>query len=119
MQAQRKLLSKLLQLLQLRMQQAGLWQVSPPAATAFSSQEPFCVDTMALEQWLKHLFIPRMQAILDAEAPLPSACSLTPQVEMQLDHSSQALVSEVTLAIDLLLTEGKVPAASLLKQAGG
>ena len=112
---QRKLLGKLLQLLELRMQQADLWQVSRPEARAFESQEPFCVDTMSLEQWLRYVFIPRMQALLDAVAPLPSACALTPQVEMQLDSRSQALVSEVTLAIDLLLTKGKVPSCHLLQ----
>lgn len=98
------------------MQKTDLWQVAHPEPEALESQEPFCVDTLSMEQWLKFVFIPRMQALLDAGAPLPEACALTPQVEMQLPSQSQAAVSEVTQAIDDLLTEGKTPPASLLKQ---
>ena len=117
MTARKKILYKLLILLEVRLQKTGHWQVAHPEPAAFASQEPFCVDAMSLEQWLKHLFIPRMQAILDADAPLPQACALTPQVEMQLPSSSQAAISEVTQAIDQLLTQGKTPPARLLRKA--
>lgn len=116
MSARKKLLYKLLVLLEIRLKKTGDWQVDLPTPEAFTSQEPFCVDTMSMEQWLKHIFIPRMQALLDADAPLPEACALSPQIEMQLPSSSQVLIIEVTQAIDDLLTEGKTPPAHLLKQ---
>lgn len=118
MQAKKKIVYKLVYLLEVRLQATGDWQVAPPKPEAFASQEPFCVDTMSYPQWLKYVFIPRMQALLDADAALPQQCALTPQLEMQLPSKSQAAVGEVTQAIDDLLTEGKTPPASLLKQAG-
>lgn len=29
------------------------WQSAPPQASAFTSTEPFCIDTMSAEQWLQ------------------------------------------------------------------
>lgn len=113
--ARAQLLKKLLHLLEQRLQQTDHWQVMPPAPEAFNSTEPFCVDSMSLQQWLRYVFIPRLQAIIDAEAPLPDSCSVTPQVEMALNCHKKARVMEVTLAIDLLLTEKKTPPLQLLK----
>ncbi|WP_404416613.1 YqcC family protein [Marinospirillum sp.] len=116
MRANNKLTYKLLLLLEIRLKETDNWQIPHPEADAFTSQEPFCVDTMSCQQWLKHVFIPRMQALLDAEAPLPQACALTPQVEIQLPSQDQALITEVTQALDDWLTEGRVPPAQLLRQ---
>jgi len=111
-----KLLSKLLHLLEDRLKQTGAWQVAQPDAAAFNSSAPFCVDTMSLEQWLRYLFIPRMRALVDADKGLPPDCAITEQIEMVFTCKEKARVMEVTLAIDKLLTERKVPPASLLKQ---
>lgn len=48
-----------------------LWQPSPPAAEAFLSEQPFALDTMQPHEWLQWIFIPRMQALIDAKAELP------------------------------------------------
>jgi len=111
-----KLLSRLLHLLESRLKQIDAWQVIQPEASAFNSHSPFCVDTMSLEQWLRYLFIPRMRALIDAGKGLPTSCAITEQVEMVLTNKEKARVMEVTLAIDQLLTEQKIPTASLLKQ---
>lgn len=111
-----KLLSKLLHLLESRLNEIGAWQVTQPDATAFNSTTPFCVDTMSLEQWLRYLFIPRIQALIDAGGRLPSSCAITEQIEMVFTNQKKARVMEVTLAIDQLLTEQKIPPISLLKQ---
>jgi|AntRauTorckE6833_2_1112554.scaffolds.fasta_scaffold16868_2 uncharacterized protein YqcC (DUF446 family) len=116
MRARKKLIFKLITLLEIRLQQSGHWQVASPEPEAFDSQEPFCVDAMSLQQWLKFVFVPRMQALLDSPAPLPNQCSITPQVEMQLETASLEQITEVTQAIDLLITEGKVPPTQLLRQ---
>ncbi|GLR63310.1 YqcC family protein [Marinospirillum insulare] len=111
-----KLLNKLLNLLEKRLKHINAWQVAQPDPAAFNSQTPFCVDTMSLEQWLRYIFIPRMQALIDAGKQLPTHCAITEQVEMVLSNNEKARVMEVTLAIDKLLTEQKIPSASLLKQ---
>ncbi|MEC5317898.1 YqcC family protein [Brenneria populi subsp. brevivirga] len=60
------------------------WQLSPPEASAFASNEPFCIDTMRAEQWLQWVLLPRMRALLDSGAPLPTKFSLSPYFEQAL-----------------------------------
>lgn len=111
-----KLLTRLLSLLEERLKQTGCWQVTQPEATAFNSSTPFCVDTMSLEQWLRYVFLPSMQALIDTGKNLPASCAITEQVDLVLNSQEKARVMEVTLAIDQLLTEQKVPPVSLLKE---
>ncbi|EHD22857.1 MULTISPECIES: YqcC family protein [Brenneria] len=61
------------------------WQTSPPEASAFASVEPFCIDTMRAEQWLQWVLLPRMHALLDGGAPLPTEFSLLPYFEEALE----------------------------------
>ncbi len=42
----------------------NLWTTAPPTAEQLASREPFCVDTMAFEQWLQWVFIPKMNELL-------------------------------------------------------
>ncbi|BFU59705.1 MULTISPECIES: YqcC family protein [Rodentibacter] len=66
------------------MQRLNLWQAMPPAQEAFLSQEPFSLDTMAPEEWLQWVFIPRMQALLESGAPLPNQIAISPYIEEAL-----------------------------------
>ncbi|WP_067707536.1 MULTISPECIES: YqcC family protein [unclassified Erwinia] len=72
------------------LQDAGLWQSCAPTTTAFESQEPFCVDTMTPEQWLQWVFLPRMQALLDSQSPLPEKLAIAPYYEMALEGAVPA-----------------------------
>ncbi|MGM3161416.1 YqcC family protein [Dickeya undicola] len=62
-----------------------LWPTSAPDEAAFASQEPFCIDTMVAEQWLQWVFLPRMHALLDSGAPLPTRLAILPYFEMAFD----------------------------------
>ncbi|OOF62686.1 YqcC family protein [Rodentibacter sp. Ppn85] len=73
-----------LDLLQQTMQSLNLWQSSPPAREAFLSEEPFSLDMMAPEEWLQWVFIPRMYALLESGAPLPSQIAISPYIEEAL-----------------------------------
>ncbi|WP_411706173.1 YqcC family protein [Edaphovirga cremea] len=64
------------------MRDLSLWQSLPPEPKSFESVEPFCVDTMNAEQWLQWVLIPRMHALLDQNAPLPTRFAITPYFEM-------------------------------------
>lgn len=116
MSKQAKIVQRLLLVLRQRLQEIDAWQVPRPEAAAFTSSLPFCVDTMSLEQWLRYVFMARMQALLDAQVALPVSCALTEQVEMQMQHKNKARVMEVTQALDAFLTANTVPAARLLKE---
>lgn len=80
-----QLVRERLQAIEQALHDAGLWQTCAPNSEAFESQEPFCVDTMMPIQWLQWVLIPRMQALLAAESPLPVKLALAPYYEMALE----------------------------------
>lgn len=72
--------------LELELLRLGVWSVQGPARGQLASTEPFCVDTMAFEQWLQWVFIPRMQLHADQGLALPGGCRVTPMGEQALGH---------------------------------
>src|SRR5690606_26562908 len=58
-----------------------LWSTFPPDARALESTLPFCCDTLPLEQWLQFIFLPRMQALVDARLSLPGKIGILPIAE--------------------------------------
>lgn len=83
------------------MRQLDLWSEVPPEAEAFESVEPFSVDTMNAEQWLQWVLVPRMFALLAAEANLPTRFAITPYFEVALPDASR-LLAELQRLDDLL-----------------
>lgn len=75
-----------LQAIEQSMRELALWQLTPPEAEAFASTEPFCVDSMLAEEWLQWVLLPRMHALLDANAPLPTRFAITPYFEEALKN---------------------------------
>lgn len=73
-----------LQAIEQSMRDLALWQLTPPEAEAFASTEPFCIDSMLAEEWLQWVLLPRMHALLDANAPLPTRFAITPYFEEAL-----------------------------------
>lgn len=59
----------------------GWWSAVAPAVERLASVEPFCVDTLAFEEWLQWIFLPRMKLIIEQAAPLPAACAIQPMAE--------------------------------------
>ncbi len=86
------------------MQRLNLWQAVPPAQEAFLSQEPFSLDTMAPEEWLQWVFIPRMQALLESGAPLPNQIAISPYIEEALKEFDEltALLAPLVALEELL-----------------
>ena len=73
-----------LQAIEQAMRDLTLWQATPPEPEAFSSSEPFCVDRMRAEEWLQWVLLPRMMALLDAQAPLPTRFMIAPYFEVAM-----------------------------------
>ncbi|WP_363122066.1 YqcC family protein [Gilliamella apicola] len=69
--SQVKLFEKQLELIIEELQKNALWQTSPPNPNAFLSEQPFALDTMQAHEWLQWIFIPRMRALIEANANLP------------------------------------------------
>ena len=60
----------------------GGWSVTAPDARALASCEPFCVDTLAFDQWLQWVFLPRMKIILETGEALPAVSGVLAMAEM-------------------------------------
>ncbi len=54
----------------------GKWDKTSPDSSALASKQPFCVDTLAFEQWLQWIFLPRMKLALEETRPLPANSSI-------------------------------------------
>ena len=74
--------------LEAEMRALGWWEEEKPSATALASQQPFCVDQLAFEQWLQWIFLPRMKAIVEAGQPLPTQSAIFVYAEECLRHLS-------------------------------
>lgn len=76
-----------------------LWQMQPPSPAALASEQPFCMDTLSLPQWLQFVFLPRMYALIGAGSALPTACGIRPMAEEHF-RNSQLPVRPLLLALD-------------------
>ncbi|MGM0858569.1 MAG: YqcC family protein [Pseudomonadota bacterium] len=88
---------------------ANLWRMPTPEASAFTSQQPFCIDTMSLLQWLRFVFIARLYALADAGGSLPAKCDVAPAIAEHLKQenvraSDHLLVVRAVERIDELVT---------------
>jgi uncharacterized protein YqcC (DUF446 family) len=59
----------------------GLWSLTPPSTIALASTAPFACDTLAFEQWLQFIFIPKMQQLIDTQSSLPSQMAIAPMAQ--------------------------------------
>jgi len=87
-----------------------LWRMERPPEHAFTSQQPFCIDTMALPQWLRFVFIVRLESLVQAQATMPAKCDVTPAVEACLiqegaSSTQQLLMRQAVERVDRLVTE--------------
>lgn len=63
------------------LRQLGLWDKIPPSTEALASDQPFCVDTLTLPQWLQFVFLPTLYQMLEEEQALPDKCGIAPMAE--------------------------------------
>lgn len=95
--------------LEAAMKAANLWRMPTPDVEAFASQEPFCIDTMSLPQWLRFVFVARLNALIEAQAPLPAKCDVAPAmaaylIQEKVRASDQVLVLRAVEKVDELVT---------------
>ncbi|MBA2780000.1 YqcC family protein [Billgrantia kenyensis] len=96
--------------LEATMKATNMWRMSTPAPEAYESQQPFCIDTMELPQWLRFVFIARLDALVEARAPMPATCEVAPVVDTYLAQqgsraSDRLLMCKAVEEIDRLVTE--------------
>lgn len=90
------------------MRMLGLWGVEVPLPSAFESDTPFFLDTMALHEWMQWVFVARFRALLEGGFPLPSQCAVAPVLEEYCRVNAVAGEQWVALVqqFDRLVTSG-------------
>lgn len=68
----------------------GLWSQVPPSQKALASEQPFCVDTLTLPQWLQYIFLPTLYQLLENGEDLPQRCGVAPMAEEYFKASDLA-----------------------------
>jgi uncharacterized protein YqcC (DUF446 family) len=68
-------------LIEQELRSLGWWAAVSPSDDALASQAPFCVDTLAFEQWLQWIFLPRMKVILENDLELPRSSGIRAMAE--------------------------------------
>ncbi|WP_086112834.1 YqcC family protein [Xenorhabdus beddingii] len=96
-----------LQLIEATMKTVGLWQNYPPKPEAFESTQPFSIDTMSAEEWLQWVLIPRMQALIEQKANLPTSFAIAPYFEESYKEKTECYLPllEHLRALDNLFTQ--------------
>jgi uncharacterized protein YqcC (DUF446 family) len=94
-------------LIERELRAVGLWGSESPSLERLSSVEPFCVDTLALEEWLQWIFLPRMKLIIESGADLPGASGIREMAEeaYALQGAKVAALLEALGAFDRLISE--------------
>ncbi|WP_166838833.1 YqcC family protein [Rheinheimera pleomorphica] len=101
-----EVVQQLLDELEAELKAQQLWASQAPDATSLSSTLPFCYDTLKLEQWLQFIFLPRLQALLDAQHALPTKVSILPMAELAFNDSAPrpAILLNIIRRIDNILS---------------
>jgi uncharacterized protein YqcC (DUF446 family) len=80
------------------MQALGLYASIRPADGAFTSNAPFCYDTMSLLEWLQWVMFPKTRELVRRQMPLPTVCEIHPLAEEEFKLFTQdtnALLEEI------------------------
>jgi len=96
----------LLQNLESTLRTLDMWSDVAPTPEALASTQPFAIDTLAFEQWLQYIFIPKINLMLENNLPLPDKIALAPmaeQVYLSETKDCSALI-EILAVIDQTLT---------------
>jgi len=82
-----------------QLRQLGLWDKVPPSTAALASQQPFCVDTLTLPQWLQFIFIPTVYQMLENDEPLPERCGIAPMAE-EFFRGSELAIADLVVSLE-------------------
>ncbi|CAM3460825.1 YqcC family protein [Parendozoicomonas haliclonae] len=87
------------------LRQEGHWTTITPSFEALSSQEPFCIDTLSVLEWLQWLYIPRLRAMIEHGSALPKGAQVHPYAEEALKGiaSGREAILEVVARLDIAM----------------
>ena len=67
------------------MRRAGMWRDGPLRPEQYNFARAFAMDTMAFDQWLQFIFIPRVKEIIEARGAFPAGSMVAAQAVREFD----------------------------------
>ncbi|WP_341503477.1 YqcC family protein [Gallaecimonas sp. GXIMD4217] len=89
-----------LEAIEMEMQVQGLWSDEEPAEEALASTQPFCVDTLAFEQWVQFVMLPKLKVMVQ-QGQAPSNISVCPMAEESWKEHGERLDPLLDLFADV------------------
>ena len=89
----------------------GKWNKTRPSSSELASEQPFCMDTLAFEQWLQWVFLPRMKNALEETKPFPATSSIFVYAQECLhknDPHTGSLLELIKIFDELIKIQSKV-----------
>lgn len=72
------------------MRRIGYWDIQEPAPEAYENMGAFGMNTMAFAQWLRYVFAPRIESLLESDGPWPPSSSVGIHAVREFDGSWEA-----------------------------
>ncbi|MCP5206393.1 MAG: YqcC family protein [Hahellaceae bacterium] len=86
----------------------GLWEDVSPPESAFTSDQPFFIDTMEFTQWLQFVLLVRVSDIISFNLPLPASSQIHPMAEEYFrcrTENADSLIGHLKI-FDELISQG-------------
>ena len=72
------------------MRRIGMWQEQPLAPEAYQFSRAFAGDTMAYNQWLQFVLVPRVRQVIEQRGNFPRASQVGAQAVREFDGMDDA-----------------------------
>jgi uncharacterized protein YqcC (DUF446 family) len=63
----------------------GFWDISRPSDDKFENMGAFGMNTMPFSDWLRWVFVPRVEALIESDGPWPNGSSVAIQATREGD----------------------------------
>ena len=92
-------LADLLLQLEMTMRSVNVWEMTQPSEQDLESREPFCIDTIGFDQWLRFVMIERYKTIIEEQLPFPNHSNITPIAEMFFKQNTNISVMGILVVL--------------------
>ena len=72
------------------LQRLGRWSAEPPTPEQLTNMGPFGMQTMAFEQWLQWVLVPRVQEIITTKGAFPTSSQVSVFATREYDGDPDA-----------------------------
>jgi|OM-RGC.v1.028961969 Uncharacterized protein conserved in bacteria len=94
--------------LEVLMRESGAWECPVPTDEALQSTIPFAADSMAFNQWIRYIMVPRFKVIIEDGGVLPHSSNIADyasEANLEISQEGQRKIVHCIRMIDQLLNQ--------------